>query len=51
VSKLSGDLATGVLALLLMMPVTLGCLWFVYRNLPAAEATRVERARAAGEII
>jgi MFS family permease len=51
VSKVSGSLATGVLALLLMAPVTLTCLFLVYRKLPAAEATRVDRARAAGEII
>jgi MFS family permease len=51
VSKLTGDLATGVLALLLMAPVTFTCLLFVFRTLPAAEASRVERARAAGEPI
>ncbi len=51
VSKISGSLATGVLSLLLMAPVTLTCLYLVYRKLPAAEATRVERARAAGEVI
>lgn len=51
VSKLTGDLATGVLALLIAAPVTLTCLYLVYRKLPAAEASRVERARAAGEPI
>ena len=51
VSKISGNLATGVLSLLLMAPVTLTCLYLVYRKLPQAEATRVERARAAGEPI
>ena len=51
VSKLSGDLGTGVLALLIAAPVTLICLGLVYRKLPAAEATRVDRARAAGEVI
>lgn len=51
VSKASGSLATGVLALLLMAPVTLTCLFLVYRTLPAAEASRVARARAAGEVI
>jgi MFS family permease len=51
VSKVTGSLATGVLALLLMAPVTLGCLYLVYRKLPAAEASRIERARAAGEPI
>ncbi len=51
VSKITGDLATGVLALLLMAPFTVACLWYVYLKLPLAEATRVDRARAAGEII
>ncbi|WP_426165529.1 spinster family MFS transporter [Sandarakinorhabdus sp. DWP1-3-1] len=51
VSKVTGSLATGVLALLLMAPLTLVCLYLVYRKLPAAEATRIERARAAGEPI
>ncbi|PZN96091.1 MAG: MFS transporter [Alphaproteobacteria bacterium] len=51
VSKVTGSLATGVLALLLMAPFTLVCLYLVYRKLPAAEATRIERARAAGEPI
>ena len=51
VSKATGSLATGVLALLLMAPVTLTCLFLIYRKLPLAEATRVERARAAGEVI
>jgi hypothetical protein len=31
--------------------VTLTCLYLVYRKLPAAEASRVDRARAAGEPI
>jgi MFS family permease len=51
VSKASGSLANGVLALLLMAPVTLTCLFFLYRKLPAAEASRIARARAAGEPI
>jgi MFS family permease len=51
VSKATGDLATGVLSLLLMAPLTLTCLYLVYRKLPAAEASRIDRARAAGEPI
>ena len=51
ISFLSGSLAVGVLSLLLVAPVTLICLYQVYRRLPAAEASRVERARAAGEPI
>ena len=34
-----------------MAPVTITCLWLVYRWLPAAEASRITRARTAGEII
>ncbi|WP_310497913.1 MFS transporter [Sandarakinorhabdus sp.] len=51
VSKASGSLGTGVLALLLMAPLTLTCLYFVYRKLPAAESSRIQRARDAGEPI
>lgn len=51
VSKVTGSLATGVLAVLVMAPVTLTCLYLVYRKLPAAEASRIERARAVGEPI
>ncbi len=51
VSKVSGSLATGCLSLLIAAPLTLTCLALVYRKLPAAEASRVERARAAGEPI
>jgi MFS family permease len=51
VSKVTGSLATGVLALLLMAPITLTCLFLVYKKLPKAEASRIERARAAGEPI
>lgn len=51
VSKATGNLATGVLSLLLMAPFTLTCLYLVYRKLPAAEGSRIERARAAGEPI
>lgn len=51
VSKVTGSLSTGVLALLLMAPLTLTCLFLVYKKLPKAEASRIERARAAGEPI
>ena len=33
----------------LLAPLPLACMLYVYRNLPIAEATRLERARAAGE--
>jgi MFS family permease len=48
-SVLTGDLGLGVICVLVAAPVTLTCLWLVYRKLPAAENSRVERARAAGE--
>lgn len=51
VSKATGSLATGIVSLLVAAPVTLTCLTLVYRWLPTAEATRVARARAAGEPI
>ncbi len=49
VSKITGDLGTGVLALLAMSPFTITALFLVWRWLPAAETSRVARARAAGE--
>ncbi len=51
VSKATGSLATGVLALFLMLPITLFCLWRVRALLPQAEATKVARAVAAGETL
>ena len=51
VSKVSSSLATGILSLLIVVPLTLSCLWLVWRKLPAAEASRVLRARAAGEVV
>lgn len=51
VSKLTGDLGTGVLALLGMAPFTVTMLFLVFRTLPAAESSRIDRARAAGEVI
>lgn len=50
VSLITGDLGTGVISLLVAAPITLTCLYFVYRKLPAAEASRIERAAAAGEL-
>jgi len=44
-----GDLGYGVLALLAVVPISLAALLYLYRALPAAEATRLDRARAAGE--
>jgi len=48
-SLVTDSLGMGILSLLVAAPVTLVCLWVVWRQLPQAEATRVERAAAAGE--
>ena len=48
-SELLGDLGHALIATTLLAPLPLACMLYVYRNLPAAEATRLERARAAGE--
>ena len=51
VSKLSGSLGTGVLASLAVAPVALVLLILAYRSVPRAEASALDRARAAGEKI
>ena len=51
ISKVTGDLGTGILSLIIAAPLTLLCLYLVWRKLPAAEASRLDRARAAGESI
>jgi len=51
VSALSGSLGTGMVSLLAVAPVSILCLLLAYRRLPAAEASREARARAAGELI
>ncbi|UVO50393.1 MFS transporter [Sphingomonas sp. SUN019] len=51
VSTLSGSLSTGMLSLLLSVPITLAAGIAAYRLVPKAEATREARARAAGEPI
>ena len=50
-SDATGSLRTALLASYLGAPVVWLCLWRAIRLLPTAEATRVERARAAGEPI
>jgi MFS family permease len=50
-SVLSGSLATGIFALYLMPPLTLVGLWLASRRIADLEATKVARARAAGETI
>jgi len=51
VSTLSGSLSVGMLSLLATVPVTLAAAIAAWRLVPAAEATREARARAAGEPI
>jgi MFS family permease len=48
-SEVLGDLGQANLMLLLLVPLVTLLLWLVYRQLPAAEASRLDRARAAGE--
>jgi MFS-type transporter involved in bile tolerance (Atg22 family) len=50
-SQAFGDLGYGVIALLAVVPLSLVALLYLYRALPAAEASRLDRARAAGEAI
>ena len=51
VSTLSGSLSTGMLSLLLSVPITVAAALAAIRLVPAAEATREVRARAAGQAI
>ena len=51
VSTLSGSLSIGMLSLLASVPLTLAAAIAAYRLVPAAEASREARARAAGEVI
>ncbi len=50
-SVLTGDLGTGIFALYVMPPLTLVGLWLGSRRIEELEATKVARARAAGEPI
>ncbi|HEV2866054.1 MAG TPA: MFS transporter [Allosphingosinicella sp.] len=50
-SVLTGSLPTGIAALYVMPPLTLLGLWIASRRIAALEASKVERARAAGEPI
>ncbi|KQT31235.1 MFS transporter [Sphingomonas sp. Leaf412] len=51
ISTLSGSLSTGMLALLLSVPITVAAGIAAYRLVPEAERTRDDRARAAGETV
>jgi MFS family permease len=46
-----GDLGLGLVALIAVVPISLAALVYLYRTLPAAEATTLDRARAAGELV
>ncbi len=50
-SMLSGSLATGIAALYLMPVFTLTALWIASRHIAQLEASKVDRAREAGEPI
>lgn len=51
VSATTGDLATGVLSTLIIVPFGLTALLVAWRLVPTAAASVVERAREAGEVI
>jgi hypothetical protein len=51
VSSVTGDLSVGILSVLAAAPISMALLIVAYRTLPKAEASVVDRARAAGEVI
>lgn len=51
ISAATGSLSTGVLSLMAVVPVSTACFVLLYFKLPKAEASVVERARAAGEAV
>jgi MFS family permease len=51
VSEVSGSLRLGILSLLFVAPISTIFLILAWRNVPKAEASVIERARAAGEAI
>jgi len=51
VADITGSIGTGILSLLVTLPIAVGCAIAAYRLVPAAEASKVERARDAGEAI
>jgi MFS family permease len=51
VSTVTGELATGILSTLVVVPLGVVLLFFAYRLVPEAERNAVARARAAGEAI
>jgi MFS family permease len=51
VSTITGSLSTGILSVLIAAPISAALLIYAYRALPSAEASLLDRARAAGEAI
>ena len=51
VADLTHSIGTGILSLLATVPIALGCAIAAYRLVPAAEASKVARAKAAGEAL
>lgn len=51
VSSMTDSLSIGVLSLLVVSPITIAAGLYAWRNLGEAEASREDRARAAGEVI
>ena len=51
ISTVTGSLATGLLALLVTVPIGIAAAVAALRWVPAAEARRLETARAAGEAL
>lgn len=51
IADLYSSIPIGILSLLVTLPIALGCAIAAYRLVPAAEASREERARQAGEPI
>lgn len=49
--KMVGNLRAGILSLIGVVPVAMALLIYAYRSVPQAEATLIDRARAAGEAI
>jgi MFS family permease len=50
-SEYLGNLGHAAIAIIAVLPISATLLFLVYRQLPAAERTRIDRARAAGEAI
>jgi MFS family permease len=48
-SEVLGDLGQAAIAIIAVLPLSAFLLFLVYRNLPKAEASRIDRARTAGE--